>query len=132
MDNKHKHLEFIQTLIERMAANSFTLKTWAVTIVAAILAWDSKDGNQRTIIISFIPVFAFWLLDGFYLQKERLCRSLYEKVRKLHESEIDFNMNTHEFAMGKNTWIRSIASITLIIFYSTLIISIFLIKYFLP
>lgn len=32
MDNKLKHLELIQGVINRMASNSFKLKGWAVTL----------------------------------------------------------------------------------------------------
>ena len=31
MDNKIKHLEMIEAIIERMANNSFLLKGWAIT-----------------------------------------------------------------------------------------------------
>ena len=33
-----KHLEFIQNVITRMNTNSFQIKTWAVTLVSALLA----------------------------------------------------------------------------------------------
>lgn len=36
MENKIKHLEMIEHIIERMAKNSFQLKTWTMTLVAAI------------------------------------------------------------------------------------------------
>jgi hypothetical protein len=131
MENKHKHLEFIQDLIERMSGNSFLLKRWGVTIVTALIAIGTKEKDLNTLLISFIPVGVFWILDGFYLYKERLCRSLYEKVRNLTESEIDFNMNTYEFVGGKNSWVRAIFSTILIIFYLTLILSMLLVIIFL-
>lgn len=131
MENKQKHLEFIQDLIERMSGHSFLLKKWGVTLVAALLTLGSKEKDTDTLFISFIPVAIFWILDGFYLFKERLYRTLYEKVRKLQELEIDYNMNTNEFIGGKNSWIRSIFSKTLIIFYLTLILSMILVLLFL-
>jgi len=36
MENKIKHLEMIQGVINRMASNSFALKGWAVTLVSGI------------------------------------------------------------------------------------------------
>ena len=42
-ENKLKHLELIQGIINRMASNSFALKGWAVTLVAGIFALASKD-----------------------------------------------------------------------------------------
>ena len=38
MENKIKHLEIIQGIINRMAGNSFALKGWAVTLIAGIFA----------------------------------------------------------------------------------------------
>lgn len=131
MENKQKHLEFIQDLIERMSGNSFLLKRWGVTLVTALIALGTKEKDINTLLISFIPVGVFWILDGFYLYKERLYRSLYEKIRKLTDSEIDFNMNTDEFIGGKNSWIKAIFSTTLIIFYLTLILSMLLVIAFL-
>ena len=38
MEQKIKHLEFIQTTINRMAGNSFLLKGWTVTLTGGLLA----------------------------------------------------------------------------------------------
>jgi len=86
MENKIKHLEMIEHIIERMAKNSFQLKTWTMTLVAAIFALSSKDANKQALVFVFIPTIGFWLLDSFYLQKEREYRILYENI--------NFSMNT--------------------------------------
>ena len=36
MESKHKHLEFIQGVVNRLASDSFRLKGWAVVLVAAL------------------------------------------------------------------------------------------------
>lgn len=90
MENKIKHLEMIEHIIERMAKNSFQLKTWTMTLVAAIFALSSKDANKQALVFVFIPTIGFWLLDSFYLQKEREYRILYENVTKTDEGNINF------------------------------------------
>jgi len=65
MGNKIKHLEFIQTIINRMAANSFLIKGWAITLVAALFALSSKDTNKNYIIISFYRCYD-WVYDRGY------------------------------------------------------------------
>ncbi|WP_373482985.1 hypothetical protein [Acetobacterium sp.] len=45
MENKTKHLEMIQSVISRMAGNSFTLKGWAVTLIAGIFALSETVNN---------------------------------------------------------------------------------------
>ena len=102
MENKIKHLEFIQSIINRMANHSFLMKGWAITLVAALFALASKDANKKYIVIAFLPVIIFWILDGYFLSRERLFRRLYDKVRNLDEKEIDFSMDISKFEERKN------------------------------
>jgi hypothetical protein len=54
MEKKLKHLEFIQLVITRMNVNSFLLKGWTVSLVAALFAFAAKDLNIKYIIITYI------------------------------------------------------------------------------
>ena len=132
MENKQKHLEFIQTVINRMAGNCFLLKGWAITLVAALFALSAKDTNHNYFLIAYFPVIIFWVLNGYFLSQERLFRDLYDYVRKLDETKIDFSMDTNNFKTYKNGWLCSIFSKTLSIFYLTLVgvmlITMYLIK----
>lgn len=47
MKNKYKHMDYIQSAISRMASNSFYLKGWNVTIIAAIVALSFKESDWR-------------------------------------------------------------------------------------
>ena len=76
-EDKLKHLEFIQTAINRMSANSFLLKGWSVTLVAALFALAAKDANPKYVIVAYLPVLIFWFIDGYFLFQERLFRALY-------------------------------------------------------
>lgn len=131
MEQKIKHLEFIQGVVNRMAANSFLIKGWCITLVSAIFALAAKDTNIKFIIIAYIPVSVFWILDGYYLWQERLFRDLYNQIRVKEERSIDFSMDTKTFEIGINTWINSIFSKTLYIFYIPLIIVMLIVMYLL-
>ncbi len=119
MENKQKHLELIQGVIDRMASNSFSLKGWAVTLVAGIFALASKDTDKLYFLIAYVPIIVFWGLDSYYLLQERLFRALYNKVREKEEETIDFDMNTSldEFKIDKNTWLSCVFSKTELWFY---------------
>ncbi len=104
-----------------MNTNSFMLKGWAITLVSALFALAAKDANKMYILIAYIPIPSFWILDGFYLSKERQFRELYRKVAGIEEHNINFLMNIKEYDKNKNTWFRSILSSTLIPFYGSLI-----------
>lgn len=118
---KIRHLEMIQGIINRMASNSFALKGWAVTLVAAIF---TLSGNTMEInyLIACIPIIVFWGLDSFYLSKERAYRSLYEHISRIDEREIDFSMDVRAFLYNKNTFWSCVVSTTELYFYLVLLI----------
>lgn len=122
MENKRKHLEFIQLVITRMNVNSFFLKGWSVTLIAALFAFAAKDSDINYVIITYISTPIFWLLDAYYLSLERQYRGLYNSVKDKEEKDIDFDMNAKQFEKGKDTWLSSIFSVTLLFFYGGLTI----------
>lgn len=123
MDNKIKHLEMIQGIINRMASNSFLLKGWSVTLVAGFFALSSKDSDHRFFFISYVPLIVFWILDTYYLQQERKYRNLYEKTRVLENDKVDFSMKiTNELLTENTKYIECFLSISEIVFYFPTII----------
>ena len=120
MENKRKHLEFIQLVITRMNVNSFLLKGWSVTLVAALFAFAAKDSDISYVVITYLSTPIFWLLDAYYLSLERQYRGLYNTVKIKEEKNIDFDMNAKPFDKGKNCWVSSIFSVTLLSFYGGL------------
>jgi len=120
--NKIKHLEFIQLVITRMNVNSFLLRGWSVTLVAALFAFAAKDTNLDYVLITYISTPLFWALDGYYLSQERKYRDLYNLIRSKSEKDIDYNMDATVTDNLKNGWISSTFSITQILFYGTLVV----------
>lgn len=124
MDNisdKHKHLDFVQAAINRMASNLFLLKGWSITLIAALFALAAKDSNQFYVLIAYFPLFIFWFLDGYFLSQERKFRALYDHVRKQEEGQIDFSMDTRPFSNDpRTTWLGAMSSKTLVIYYGGL------------
>jgi hypothetical protein len=129
MDKKLKHLEFIQNIITRMNSNSFLIKSWTITLVSALFALAANDSNINYVLITYVPIPIFWLLDGFYLSQERQYRELYGHVSQLTDSEIDFSLNATTYNNGNRTWINGILSKTLIPFYSISIIVTLIVMY---
>ena len=62
-----EEVKLVQDIIKRMATNSFNVKTWAITLIVATLLFK---GNDKHLFIAFIPLFAFWYLDAYYLRQE--------------------------------------------------------------
>lgn len=121
--NKHKHLEFLQATINRMAGNLFLLKGWTITLIAGLFALAAKDTNKLFAGLAYFPLLMFWTLDGYFLSQERCFRALYDRVRKMDESQIDFSMDTRPFKNElRNTWPGSMFSRTLLVYYLSLAI----------
>lgn len=121
LDNKVKHLEMIQAIINRFANNSFVLRGWSITVVSAITAIIAKDTGNKYFITVLIPIIVFWILDGYFLSRERRYRDFYDHVRTLSVKKIDFSMDTRPFKTGNNSWVNSMFSVVLLIFYGSLI-----------
>lgn len=124
MDARAKYLEMIQSVISRMASNSFKLKGWAVTLVAGVFALAAKDANELYCLIAYIPVVVFWGLDAYYLEQEKLYRELYNCVREMEVDKNDFSLTASRELFGneKNSWIACVLSKTELGFYFPLAI----------
>ena len=127
MDNKIKHLEFIQSTITRMNQNSFQIKGWMITIVSALLALYARSEKKLYIFIAIVPAIVFWFLDAYYLQQERRFRGVYNDVADL--STENSRVNVREFEMpiqkykgGKYCYFRILFSKTIFPLYGIVIV----------
>jgi len=123
MEKKLKHLDMIQSVITRMAGNSFYIKGWCVTVVATILGLASKDSNKKFIAVVYYPILMFWIIDGYFLFQEKLFRRLFDDVRKTDEENIDFSMNTRSYKGKGANWLGAMFSHTLFIFYGIMFVA---------
>lgn len=115
-----------------MNSNSFLIKGWTITLVSALFALASKDANVNYVLVSYIAIPVFWVLDGFYISQERQYRDLYAEVAAKDEANIDFSMDASGYCKDDRTWLAGIFSQTLIPFYgisvATTLVVMFLIK----
>lgn len=115
-----KHLEFIQNIVTRLARNSFLLKQWAVTLVAAIFALTINNPSIYFVAVAILPTLAFWILDAYYLRQERLFRKLYEKVSADPDKVDQFSMNISPYTNVVQSWGRIAFSVSVLPFYGAL------------
>lgn len=124
MDKKIKHLEMLQSIIQRIAGNSFMLKGWNVILVSAIFALSVDVSKSHLVFLAYLPALAFWFLDGYFLHQERLFRKLYDKVSVTSEEDIDFSMNTLPVQNQVASWPRVVFSMTLCLFHGAVVLTI--------
>ena len=127
MENKLKHLDFIQNVISRLANNSFYIKGWTITLVVALLGLNFGGNVPKYIYLPYIIIIFFWILNGYFLHQERLFRDLYDVVRQKPVEEVDFSMDASEYDHGHSSWVCSTFSKTLIMFYGGLILGVLII-----
>ena len=130
MEARVKHLEFVQSAINRMANNSFLLKGWVVALTGGLLALTFKEINRHYLYISLVVLILFWSLDSYYLSRERRFVALYNTVRTKNEEHIDFSMDIGLFG-SKWGWAACAFSRTQSLFYGGLIVVHLLINQFL-
>lgn len=83
------HLGITQSVIQRMAANSTSCKTWCITLVSAILVIVADKGKPQYALIAVIPNLLFLVLDTYYLALEKMFRQSYNTfIEKLHSGKV--------------------------------------------
>jgi len=120
-EGQFREITLIQDIIKRMANNSFLIKGWAVTLVVITML---LRGTNTQILIAFIPVIAFWILDAYYLRQERMYRKLYKWVitNRLNSSEHIYDLNARRFEDNVDSIPATMLSITLLCFYGTILL----------
>ncbi|OGI95099.1 hypothetical protein A2917_01765 [Candidatus Nomurabacteria bacterium RIFCSPLOWO2_01_FULL_42_17] len=120
-----KHLEFIQAIVARQARNSFQCKSWAIVLLAGLSAL-SRGSKDDILLISAGVVLLFWLLDSYYLSKERLFRNMYERVAK--EKADDLSLKPRKSDCDKSSsWLKCAFALVEALPYGAMLLGILLI-----
>lgn len=80
-ETRIRHMEMIQAVVSRLGNNSFVVKGWAITVAGAFFAFAVSRDEPRVALVGLVPVMAFYAVDVYYLQAERLFRALFDRVR---------------------------------------------------
>lgn len=112
------HLELIQSIITRMATNSFLLKGWSVSLCVAFFALSSTDARPGFAILAYVPILMFWGLDAYYLCQERLHRKLYDEISCGEHSE-SFSLDVGRLSSSWG-WPRALLATTVAGFHGVL------------
>src|SRR5712692_1817033 len=125
-EHEMKHLELVQSVISRMAQNSFQLKGWSVTVATAIFALAAKESSPGLATLALFPAVAFWCLDAYYLRQERLYRKLYEAIADPQKLVRPFSMATEEYAAGEvESWVKTLATKSVLPLHAAIVLVIF-------
>lgn len=116
-----RHLEMIQSIVTRMATNSFVAKGWALTVAGAIYGFAANHLNPWIASAGLLATLGFWWLDGFYLRAERIFRCLYIDAAKPDTSVELFSLDIRGYRNEDVAkWRKVLFSMTLRIFYGAI------------
>lgn len=74
------HVNLLQGIINRLANNSASCKTWCLTLVSALVSLAGATRAPGIITFALVPVVIFGFMDTMYLAQERAYRELYGRV----------------------------------------------------
>lgn len=114
----HKHMDYVQAIIARLANNSFVMKGWALTLTSALLGFAATRGDALLAFLALVAVLAFWFLDAYFLRQERAFRLMFADVAS--KNVAGFNLNPARYAEQVKWW-PVLRSVSLGVFYGALL-----------
>jgi hypothetical protein len=87
LDLLGKQLDRYQAIISRLANNGVQVKTWCVTVVAALTGVALNTREATLLLAATLIVFAFVVLDSYYLSLERHFRKASDRLAGDFEAE---------------------------------------------
>lgn len=90
-EEKVKALDYIESIVISMRECSFKCKEFCIIICSAFLTiFGTVQPTPKIMILLCSPVILmFWIIDAFYLYKERLFRDEYKRIASNSYSEKD-------------------------------------------
>jgi len=110
-------MDYVQSVINRLASNSFLMKGWALTLSSAILGFAASRSEALLALVAAMPALAFWALDTYFLRQERAFRQMYDDVAA--QKVTNFEIRPGPYA-ARQPW-RVGISISLTLFYGAII-----------
>jgi hypothetical protein len=74
------HINMLQGIINRLANNSSSCKTWCLVLVTAFLSLTGATHLAAIATLALMPVAIFGFVDTMYLAQEKAYRDLYDTV----------------------------------------------------
>lgn len=129
-EEKSKALDYIQNIISSMRDASFKCKEFSILICSAFLTiFATVTPTPKLMVLLCAPVLLlFWIIDSFYLYKERLFRNEYTRIVETNYEEKDSSPLHFSAKLSKGKafcgYLKAMfGSISTILLYGTLFVS---------
>ena len=90
-EEKAKALDYVEVIIASMREASFKCKEFCIVICSALMTVYAalKQTSSLFIFLCTLVLLLFWLLDSFYLYKERILRTEYRRIASMNYEQGD-------------------------------------------
>lgn len=75
-----KHLDYVQSIVARMAHSSTQAKSWLLPVVVATFGYALTQRSGTVALLGVAAILLFGYMDASYLRQERAYRRLYNAV----------------------------------------------------
>lgn len=75
-----KHLDYVQSVVSRMAHSSTQAKSWLLPVVTATFGYALTQQSETVAMLGIAAILLFGYMDASYLRQERAYRRLYNAV----------------------------------------------------
>lgn len=77
------HINLLQGIINRLANNSSSCKTWCLALTGAFMSLAGATHNAGIAVFALVPVVIFGFVDTMYLAQEKAYRDHYDEIATL-------------------------------------------------
>ncbi len=123
-DNKVAHLRLIVDLLDQSNRTAAFAKRWGVSFAAVFLALGTQQPGFRVAYLAIFPIVFLWVLDAQNTRQDFLLHSLYDRVRKLPDSEVDFSLNLEQLPEAKRSVLSFVFAANPALFYLAMLVGI--------
>lgn len=75
-----KHLDYIQSIVARMAHSSTQAKSWLLPVATATFGYALTQQSKTVAMLGIAAILLFGYVDASYLRQERAYRRLYNAI----------------------------------------------------
>lgn len=118
-DNKIKHLEMVQNIINRIANHKPQYKGWFITLIIAINVFAISKITDKQLFLVFIVTLCFWIVTSYYLYLERLYIELYEDIRRGNKEDFDMKISDYK---STSKFFKGFISLSHLIYYIIMVL----------
>lgn len=75
-----KHLDYVQSIVARMAHSSTQAKSWLLPVAVATFGYALSQRSGTVALLGIAAILLFGYMDASYLRQERAYRQLYNAI----------------------------------------------------